>query len=79
MSLKIYIKEILENSELPMSVDEITEKLLEQGIFKFKSKSPRGVVSATLKRNAEGVHSCKPVKNKSFNCISKNTYEMISK
>ena len=77
MHLKEHIKRILKGSGKPLTVDEITSILISEGLFKFKAASPRGVVSSTLKRNAEGVHSCSPVKEKAFICVSENTYELI--
>ena len=77
MPLKEQIKKILKGSEKPLTVDEITSVLISEGLFIFKANSPRSVVSSTLKRNAEGVHSCNPVKKKIFVCVSENTYELI--
>lgn len=44
----------LEKLARPATVDEILQKIQEQGLYEFKAKDPRGVLSSALRSRSAG-------------------------
>jgi hypothetical protein len=47
--------EVLQSAKEPMTAAEITEVILEKGLYEFNAKDPRSIVRSAIERHCEGV------------------------
>ena len=48
-------REVLRRHGKPLTVDEILESIVKDGLFEFKAKDPRGVLRKQLRRHTHGL------------------------
>ena len=62
------ITAVLGKSDRPMSAEEIHQAISKAGLFEFKSKDPKGVISSTIGKHlrAAGAHSVERAGNGTF-------------
>lgn len=77
MTVKEAALEILRAAGRPLSVTEILDEIEAKNLFRFTASGKRGVVRATLKRHAEGAHSCSPSKEKVFRQVGMDRFEVL--
>jgi hypothetical protein len=46
---------VLQAAKQPMTAGEITQVILDQGLYRFNTKDPRAMVRGAIERRAEGV------------------------
>jgi len=76
MTVKEAALEVLRAAGRPLSVAEILAGIEAGNLFQFATSGKRGVVLAALKRHAENAHSCSPARDKVFQQISENTFDL---
>lgn len=47
---------VLEVSQQPMSITDITQAIIDQNLYSFKAKDPRGIVRGAIERRCEGLN-----------------------
>lgn len=58
--------EVLKAGKKPMTAEEITVAILDQGLFPFNSKTPKSMVSSAIERRCEGSKRKDTLPNKLF-------------
>lgn len=48
-------KEALRRSKKPMTVEEIHQTIVENKLYEFKAREPRGVLRTQIRRHCEGI------------------------
>jgi len=47
--------QVLQASQQPMSATDITQAIVEQNLYSFKAKDPRGIVRGAIERRCAGL------------------------
>jgi len=68
--------EVLKESKQPMTAAEITQAILDKGLYTFNTKDPRAMVRGAIERRAEGVERKNSTEVKLFRKLSNNTYQL---
>lgn len=66
--------EVLKESKQPMTAAEITQAILDKGLYTFNTKDPRAMVRGAIERRAEGVDRRNSVSEKFFEKLSDGRY-----
>lgn len=68
--------EVLKESKQPMTAAEITQVILDKGLYTFNTKDPRAMVRGAIERRAEGIDRKNSTEVKLFRKLSNNTYQL---
>lgn len=66
--------EVLKEAKQPMTAAEITQAILDKGLYTFNTKDPRAMVRGAIERRCEGVNRQNSVTEKLFEKLSGNRY-----
>jgi hypothetical protein len=68
--------EVLQSAKEPMTAAEITEVILEKGLYEFNAKDPRSIVRSAIERHCEGVDRKNIASEKWFSKQTGGTYSL---
>ncbi len=77
MTVKEAAMEVLQAAGRPLTVVEILGAIEAGNLFPFATSGKRGVVLAALKRHAENAHSCSPAKEKVFQQVGEDRFDVL--
>jgi hypothetical protein len=70
--------EVLKEAKQPMTAAEITQAILDKGLYEFKTKDPRSMVRGAIERRCEGVNRQNAVSEKFFQKLTDGRYQVRS-
>jgi HB1, ASXL, restriction endonuclease HTH domain len=68
--------EVLKEAKQPMTAAEITQVILDKGLYEFKTKDPRSMVRGAIERRCEGVNRHNAVAEKLFQKVEHGKYQI---
>ena len=68
--------EVLKEAKKPMTAAEITQSILDKGLYGFNTKDPRAMVRGAIERRAEGVDRKNSTEVKLFKKLPDNKYQL---
>lgn len=68
--------EVLAEAKQPMTAAEITQSILDKGLYGFNTKDPRAMVRGAIERRSEGVDRKNSTEVKLFKKLPDNKYEL---
>lgn len=68
--------EVLKEAKQPMTAAEITQAILDKGLYTFNTKDPRAMVRGAIERRCEGVNRKNSVVQKYFTKLPENKYQL---
>ena len=68
--------EILKSTKQPMTVQDITQSILEKGLYGFNTKEPRSIVRNAIERHCEGINRRNSASSKLFDKNSDGKYTL---
>ncbi|BAU13936.1 hypothetical protein LEP3755_44790 [Leptolyngbya sp. NIES-3755] len=66
--------EVLTEAKQPMTAAEITQAILDKGLYTFNTKDPRAMVRGAIERRCEGLDRRNSVAEKFFEKLSDGRY-----
>ena len=70
------ITEVLQREKKPLSVKDITERIVKNGLYTFKASYPDHVVGTQLRRHSDNISLKTGSKDKYFTLHAEGTYEL---
>ncbi|WP_424315675.1 winged helix-turn-helix domain-containing protein [Haloferula sp.] len=77
MTIKEAAIKVLRDAGQALSIDEIYDRICSEGLFEFKAKSPKAVLSRQLRSHAEGVEMKLASAEKCFRITSDKKFTLI--
>jgi restriction system protein len=71
------IIEVMKLERKPLSVDEIYHLIIQKGLYVFKAKAPKSLISVELRRHCEGMNMKTARPNKYFRAYANGKYTLI--
>ena len=68
--------EVLQESKQPMTAAEITQAILDKGLYGFNTKDPRTMVRGAIERRSEGVDRKNSTETKLFKKLPDGKYQL---
>lgn len=68
--------EVLKEAKQPMTAAEITQAILDKGLYTFNTKDPRAMVRGAIERRCEGVNRKNSVVQKYFTKLPEGKYQL---
>ncbi|KAM3116311.1 winged helix-turn-helix domain-containing protein [Phormidesmis sp. 146-33] len=68
--------EVLKEAKQPMTAAEITQAILDKGLYAFNTKDPRAMVRGAIERRCEGVNRKNSVAQKYFTKLPDGKYQL---
>lgn len=68
--------EVLQTSQRPMTVLEITQSIIDNHLFTFNSKDPKGIVRGAIERRCEGLNRKDTLSPTYFKRSANGTYQL---
>lgn len=68
--------EVLKEAKQPMTAAEITQVILEKGLYSFKTKDPKAMVRGAIERHCEGTNRKNSVSQKYFTKLPDGKYQL---
>lgn len=68
--------EVLQEAKQPMTAAEITQAILDKGLYEFNTKDPRAMVRGAIERRCEGIERKNATTVKLFKKISDGKYTL---
>jgi HB1, ASXL, restriction endonuclease HTH domain len=68
--------EILTTAKTPLTLVEITQMILDQKLYEFNSKDPKGIVRGAIERRCDGLNRKDSINPKYFKKLSDGKYEL---
>ncbi|MBW4692615.1 MAG: winged helix-turn-helix domain-containing protein [Lyngbya sp. HA4199-MV5] len=68
--------EVLKEAKQPMTAAEITQVILDKGLYSFNTKDPRAMVRGAIKRRSEGVDRKNSTEIKLFKKLPDSKYQL---
>jgi hypothetical protein len=68
--------EVLKSAKAPMTAAEITEVIVEKGLYEFNAKDPKSIVRSAIERHCEGVDRQNAASEKWFCKQTDGTYSL---
>jgi repressor of nif and glnA expression len=68
--------EVLKESKKPMTAAEITQAILDKGLYTFNTKDPRAMVRGAIERRCAGVNRKNSVSQKDFTKLPDGKYQL---
>lgn len=72
------IIQVLQKEIKPLDAKEIFEKINNQNLYEFKSKTPINIIQSALRKSCEGVRIKKSKEKKLFKMIETGKYSIIT-
>lgn len=69
--------EVLKESKQPMTAAEITQAILDKGLYTFNTKDPRAMVRGAIERRCKGLSRKNSVSNQSFEKLADGKYCLL--
>ena len=76
MTIAEAAREALRRHHRPMTVDEIYEVIISEGLTTFRSAHPKGVLRTQIRRHCRDVAHASPAKTKYFVVAGANRYTL---
>jgi len=76
-TIKEAIIEVLKRESRPLSAQSIYEKIIENNLYKFNSKTPASIVNSELRKNCKGIELKKSNKIKCFEQVEQGKFFLI--
>ena len=70
--------EVLKEAKQPLTAAEITQVILDKGLYSFNTKDPRAMVRGAIERHCEGIERKNATAVKLFKKISDGKYTLSS-
>jgi hypothetical protein len=68
--------EVLKETKQPMSAAEITQVILDKGLYSFNTKDPRAMVRGAIERHSEGINRKNSTSTKLFEKLADGKYRL---
>lgn len=68
--------EVLKEAKKPMTAAEITQAILDKGLYTFNTKDPRAMVRGAIERHCEGINRRNSVSQKYFIKLPDGKYQL---
>ncbi|WP_416674126.1 HTH domain-containing protein [Egbenema bharatensis] len=68
--------EVLQASQQPMSAADITQVILNQKLYEFSAKDPKGIVRGAIERRCDGVTRKDIISPTYFKKLPNGTYQL---
>jgi len=68
--------EILKEAKQPLTAAEITQAILDKGLYSFNTKDPKAMVRGAVERRSEGVDRKNSTEVKLFKKLPDNRYQL---
>jgi hypothetical protein len=75
-TIKEAIIQVLKNSKTPLTSKEITQKIIEENLYKFNTDSPTSIVDQTIRRSCDGVDIKASKEAKVFSLAENKKYKL---
>jgi hypothetical protein len=70
--------EILTTAQTPLTLVEITQKILDQKLYEFKSTDPKGIVRGAIERRCDGLNRKNATGEKLFRKEADGRYAVLN-
>jgi predicted DNA-binding protein len=67
---------VLQEAKQPMTSAEITQMILDKGLYSFNAKDPKAMVRGAIERRCEGVDRLNSVAERFFEKMSDGRYDI---
>lgn len=74
MTIAEAAREVLKRANRPMTVAEIYQEIVKEGLAEFKAAHPQGVLRNQIRRHCEGVPHASDTRDKYFVLGDNNSY-----
>ena len=78
MTIAEAAREVLSKANRPMTVDEIYQEIVKEGLAEFKAAHPQGVLRNQIRRRCEGVPQSSSVRDKLFAVDESGKYRLLN-
>ncbi|MCA1995101.1 MAG: winged helix-turn-helix domain-containing protein [Coleofasciculus sp. S288] len=68
--------EVLKEAKQPMTVTEITQAILDKGLYTFNTKDERGMVRRAIERRCEGINRKDTISPKYFDKLPDGKFSL---
>jgi hypothetical protein len=68
--------EVLKAAKQPMTISDITQAILDQNLYPFNAKEPRGIVRGAIERRCEGLNRKNSIEPKYFKKLADGKYSL---
>jgi hypothetical protein len=69
--------DILKAAKEPLTISEITQAILDKGLYTFNAQDPKGIVRGAIERRCEGLNRKNSTTPKYFKKLSDGKYSLI--
>ncbi|XGV96545.1 MAG: HTH domain-containing protein [Leptolyngbya sp. BL-A-14] len=70
------VVEVLKAAKQPMSAAEITQAILDEKLYEFSAKDPKGIVRGAIERRCEGLKRKDVIEPTYFKKLNNGKYEL---
>lgn len=72
------VVEVLQAAKQPMSAADITQAILDQKLYEFKAKDPKGIVRGAIERRCEGLDRKDSINPRYFKKLAEGKYGLAN-